>query len=149
MRHGICGQPHWLGGAETPLALFFRVIPNALTRIRYVGSQPTHLGDHLEAAVWLLRDVPEIMVELCYVRASDFRDGQSADCGQDEALEVSTILLRRASLQAHRDMLLVEAVSQIADGSGAALGGPISRRILAVLDGGDDGDRLGARLIAG
>ena len=88
-------------------------------------------------------------MELCDIRAGDFWDGQSAECGQDEAPQVAAIFFRSTRLQAHRYVFLVKARRQFADGGGIAFGGPISGGVFAVLDGGDDSHRSGARLIAG
>ena len=88
-------------------------------------------------------------MELRHVGAGNFRHSQTPQCGQDEASEVAAIFLCRTRFQSHRDMLLVEAVSQIVDRGGIAFCRMIGCGIFAVLDGGDDGDRLGARLITG
>jgi len=86
---------------------------------------------------------------LALVRKGDFRHGQSAQCRRDETSEVAPIFLCRARLQAHSDMFLVKALRQTVDRGCVSLGRTISRRILAVLDSGDDRNRSGARLIAG
>ena len=85
-------------------------------------------------------------MELRHIRAGDFRDRQTTQCGQDEAPEVAAIFLCRTRFQSHSDMLFVKTVSQIVDRGGVAFGRTISGRVFAVLDGGDDRNRPGARL---
>jgi hypothetical protein len=55
-------------------------------------------------------------VKLGYIRPADVGHTQSSESRQDEASQVAPILLRRALLHPHRDVLAVEPLRQLADG---------------------------------
>ena len=108
-----------------------------------------HLGDHLQAAIGVVGDVPEIVMELGDVGACDLVDAVIAEPRNDEPLQHPLVALGGARLEAEIDVLLLEALGELLDGDGPPVGIAPGRRILAILGRGDDGDRPASRLLAG
>lgn len=113
-----------------------------------VRTQTPHLGEaehlrhHSEAAVGLIGDVAQVVVELGNIRPRDPRDRQLPQCRQDEALQVAAIFLPSAGLHANGDVLLVEPLRQFFDRDGLAPGVAFGGGILSVAGSGDDGERF-------
>jgi hypothetical protein len=132
-----------------------RIAGNAEFRVGAVRTQAPHLGeaehlrDHFEAAVRLIGDVAEVVVELRHVRPGGARDRQLPERGQDEAFEVPAILLGCAGLHADRDVFPVEPLGQLLHRDRLAPRVPLGGGVRAVARGGDDGDGAVARLLAG
>lgn len=148
-------DPAEFGRAEKALALLLGVFPDVLSRVGAVRTQAPHLGeaehlrDHFEAAVRLIRNVAEVVMELGHVRPRDARDRELAERGQDEAPQVSAILLGRAGLHADRNVLPVEPLRQLLHRDRLAPSVAFAGRILAIARGSDDGDGAVAGLLAG
>ena len=141
--------------AEKAFALLLGILPDVLSRVGAVRTQPPHLGqaehlrDHFEAAVRLIGDVTHVVMELRHVRPGDARDRQLPERGQDESFEVAAILLGRARLHADRDVLLVEPLGQLLHRDRPAPRVPLGGGVRAIARGGDNGDGAVAGLLAG
>ena len=148
-------DPAQLGRTEEAFALFLGVLPDVLARVGPVRTQAPHLGeaehlrDHLEAAVGLIGDVAQVVVELRDIGPRDPRDRQLPESGKDEALQVPSILFAGAGLHADGNVFLVEPLGQFLDCDGLATGVAFGRRVLSVARSGDDGDGAGACLFTG
>lgn len=148
-------DPPQLRRAKEPFALLLRVFPDVLARVGPVRTQAPHfrqaehLRDHLEAAVGLIGDVPQVVVELRDIVPGDPRDCELPEGGQDEALQIPAILFSRAGLHADGDVFLVEPLGQFLDGDSLAPSIAFRSRVLPVARGGDDGDGPDACLFAG
>jgi hypothetical protein len=74
---------------------------------------------------------------------------QPADRRQDEAAEVAAVFLRGARFQADRDVLYVEALGKLGDGERLATLLSVARRILPVLDCGQQVESCTPRRFGG
>ncbi len=141
--------------AEETFPFFFGVFPNVLARVRAVRTEPPHfseaehLGNNLQAAIGLVGDVPQVVMELGDVGPGDVGDRQPTEGRENEALQVAAVLLGRACLHPDRDVLLVEAVRQLLDRDDLPSSVTFGGRVLPVLCSGNDGDGAGSGLLAG
>jgi hypothetical protein len=148
-------NPTQFSRAQEPFAFLLGVFPDVLARVGPVRTQAPHLGqaehlrDHLEAAVGLIGDVAQVMVELGDIRPRDPCHRQLSDGGQDEALQVPAILFAGAGLHANGDVFPVKPLRHFLDRDGLSPGVPLGGRIRAVARRSDDGDGPSARLLAG
>jgi hypothetical protein len=60
---------------------------------------------------------------------SDVRDPQMFDGRKDEELQIATILLRCAFLEMHRDVLVIEPISELTNSQGSTPLSPFELRI--------------------
>ena len=84
-----------LGRAQESLALLLRVFLDVLARVRSVRTQAPHLGevehlgDDLQAAVGVVGDVPEIVMDLGDVGAGHLGDAVIAERRNDQRAPAS------------------------------------------------------------
>ncbi len=136
-------------------ALFLGILPDVLARVGAVGTQAPHFGEaehlrhHFEAAVGLIGDVAQVVVELRDIRPRDPRDRQLPQCRQDEALQVTAVFLRCAGFHADGDMLPVEPLRQFLDRDRLAPGVAFGGGIFTIAGSRNDGDGPSASLLAG
>ena len=141
--------------AQKTFPLLLGILLYMLARVRPVRTQPPHLGeaehlrDHFEAAIGLVGNMPQVVVELCDVGPSDLGDAMSSERGQDRPLDEAAITLRRGFLDPDRDVLLVEALGQFLDRDRFPFGIAFGGGVIAVPRGRNDADGAGARLFAG
>ena len=69
------------------------------------------------------------MMVLRDVGSRDIDNPQMADRRQNEKFEIAAVLFGRARLQVDRDMLLVEAIGELAHGKRGALSALLSHRV--------------------
>jgi hypothetical protein len=93
--------------------------------------------------------VPELMMEARNVGAGHGGHAQPTDRRHDEAAELAPIFLRRARLQADGDVLPIEPLSQLRDRDLGPSLARVPRRVLALLDCGEQAERYPARLLGG
>lgn len=100
-----------LGGAEEPLPLLLRVLPDVLARVGAVGTEAPnfrevkHFRDHPETPIGLVGDMSEVVVELGDICAGDLGDADLAEGREDKAPKVAPVLIGCAGLDPDRDVL--------------------------------------------
>ena len=148
-------DPSQLGRAQEPLALFLRIFLDVLARVRSIRPQAPHLGevehlgDHLQAAIGVVGDVPEIVMELGDVGARDLGHAVIAEPRNDKPLQHPLVALGGARLEAEIDVLFLEPLGEFLDGDGPPVGIAPGGGIVTVLGRGDDADRPVSGLLTG
>ena len=138
---------------KVALAFLLRVLLGVAAGIRAVWTQAPqfrqieHLGKQLHAPVCLDRGVPQVVVKLGDVRSQDVPDLHRADAGIDVGLEVIAIADDRARLTVVGGVIQNDPPSQVLHGRRVARGVAGAGGVLAILDGGEGVDGLGARLL--
>ena len=144
-----------LSRAQEPLALLLRILLDVLARIAAVWTQAPHLGkvehlgDHLQAAIGVVGDVAEIVMELGDVGTRHLGYTVIANPRNDKPLQHPPVAFGGARLETEIDVLSLEPLGEFLDRDSPPIGIAPRRGILAILGRGNNSDCPASCLLAG